>query len=151
MGNLAGSQACPLGLLMPSFLGHNSVHQRCENSGKGEGTEKGGKRERDGRIAIRADSEEIREKEPHSEKNVKTSPASLLWYKAFPAPHKHSKPVESFTPLWRVPLSPHSFYFCLAGTLLSCLVLGKFGCCVPMQPKSSMRPSQTHISSLCLF
>lgn len=54
--------------LQAFFLGHNSAHQRCENSGKGEGTEKGGKkRERDGRIAIRADSEEIREKEPRSE------------------------------------------------------------------------------------
>lgn len=143
MGNLAGSQACPLGLLSWTQLSTSKMEKGLKREAK--------KRERDGRIAIRADSEEIREKEPRSEKNVRTSPASLLWYKALPAPHKHSKPVESFTPLWRVPLSPHSFYFCLAGTPLSCLVLGKFGCCVPMQPKSSMQPSQTHISSLCLF
>lgn len=136
----------------PSFLDTTQHIKDVRTVGKEKGLKrKAKKRERDGQIAIRADSEEIREKEPRSEKNVRTSPASLLWYKALPAPHKHSKPVESFTPLWRVPLSPHSFYFCLAGTPLSCLVLGKFGCCVPMQPKSSMQPSQTHISSLCLF
>lgn len=45
VGNLAGSQACPLGLLMSSFPGHTSAHLGCENRGKGgnkEGTEKSG-------------------------------------------------------------------------------------------------------------
>lgn len=44
VGNLAGSQACPLGLLMPSFPGHASAHLGCENRGEGgdkEGTERG--------------------------------------------------------------------------------------------------------------
>lgn len=41
VGNLAGSQACPLGLLMPSFPGHTSAHLGCENGGKGGDIKKG--------------------------------------------------------------------------------------------------------------
>lgn len=81
VGNLAGSQACPLGLLMPSFPGHTSAHLGCESGGErrrqrrdreGETFRKG----KDGKIAMRAACEEIREGEPCSATSL-TSPASF--------------------------------------------------------------------------
>lgn len=126
--NLAGFQACPLGLLMPSFPGQTSA-RLGRTEGKEE-TKKGLRKEDTGKGTGLKDSKrvackEVREREPCSATSL-TSPVSL-------SQSGPCQPHINTVNLWKVSLlsggSPSllaHFIFVYLAPPLSLLVLGKF-------------------------
>lgn len=108
VGNLAGSQACPPGLLMPSHPGDTSAHLGCENRGRDEEETKTGLREEDIEKGNRwRDSRKGSQWRGQRKGTLLSNSSDFssipFWVLALLAAHKHGEPVESFTPLWRVP------------------------------------------------